>query len=587
MSDKLNQSIAVVPTFVAGESPSPEKLQVLGLQVKRLSNAIESAVGDIHSQSWPYSAFSESLLTLGYGRSLLSNVALSGATERNLDIANLARLIGPASNLNPRTLSEETVIVENVPRDVYEFSLRYIPKGPLSASNPVFSDTATHINFKTSESDLTDIGDYFVTATGKVYRFDAPAEFVSAGTVTYTYDAASNAGGNNYTGARFNTIPDPNQANLGVGCTVSAINGDGRYPVALPTITHQQSNYTGTGVALGTSDANHTQQLYLPQVITDNFFTSEEIPKGFLFLRNHTTGEVYEDATYIFNDSTSIEVGNVDLDDAISNANVFVIFTVGTDITTSIDDLRIKHQHNHDRSKGEPFVDIDGIVGFTRAGGVGVRGFGPSDRPGNFAPQYLHRDGYSASYDQNMNVGNAMLGDLVLAPVSANKNSPIAANGESRKIIFGRPDTSPAMAIYRDSNDDLRIEPGSGGAKAVVGKELIVEEGINGDHGSVSTVAIKCYSREVLGEDPTLVTVNIVMSSLASADIYSCNVLLTPDGGDTWYPPKVGGTYDYNFTIDDSGASPELNIVIGGGAGWALVSPTNLFKVRLVIWYAT
>lgn len=578
MSDKLNQSIAVVPTFVAGESPSPEKLQTLGLQVRRLSNAIESAVGDIHNQSWPYSAFSESLLTLAYGRSRLSNVALSGATERNLDIANLARLIGPASNLNPRTLSDETVIVENVPRDVYEFSLRYIPKGPLSVSNPLFSDTATHVNFKASESDLVDVGDYFVTELGKVYRFDPPDVLVDAGTVTYTYDAAANAGGNNYTGARFNTIPDPNQANLGVGCTVGAINGDGRYPVTLPTITHQQSNYIGTSTALGTSDANHTQQLYLPQVITDNFFTSEEIPKGFLYLRNHTTGEVYEDATYIFNSSTSIEVGNVDLDDAISNANVFVIFTVGTDITTSIDDLRIKHQHTHDRSKGEPFVDIDGIVGFTRYG------FGPSDLDGNFAPQYLHRYGYLSSNDQNMNVGNALLGDLVLAPITTDKNNPIAANGESHKAIFGRPDITPAMAIYRDANDDLRIDGGSGGARVVAASEVILEEGINGDHGGGTAVAIKCYTREILGENPAGVTVSISLGSLAGANVYSCNTLLTPDNGDTWYPPKVGGGYDYNFSIDESGISPEVNIILIGG-DWASISPTSNFKIRLVIWY--
>lgn len=125
MSDKLNQIIAAVPEFVSGESPSAEKVNALGVQLKRAADELEKAVGDLHDLSSPYFASSGSNLSPAWGKRIDSGNAVTDAETLSLDIANLARLVGPSANLNPAMPPGPVTVEEVVPAGVYEFSTRY------------------------------------------------------------------------------------------------------------------------------------------------------------------------------------------------------------------------------------------------------------------------------------------------------------------------------------------------------------------------------------------------------------------------------------------------------------------------------
>jgi len=465
MADKLRQGVSVATTFVAGEQPTAEKLNSITAQLRYAAENLEKAVGDIHSQSWPYSSSSITTLSQPWGRERGSGDEFF-SLRRKLDIANLARLVGPASNLNPRAIQPGAgykEVEENVPVGFYEFSLRYPPRIP---ANVVFSDNAIGEPFHTWKAltALVDDGDYHVTSLGKVY-----CVLPSLGTATYEVDPLAYEGIHNYPHARFNVIPDPHQVSSGLSLQVGALGAlfPDRHAVTLVPITHQQSNIDGSSTELTDYDLNKGVYLSLPKVLTDDFTAEEAIPAGFLFLKNETSGEVYEDAEYYYNSPNSILVGNRNLTDEITAGHRFSIITVGCDITTSIDDLRNKFYHKHDRTFGEPFVALEGISGFTSmAGNSGP--WVPSEIPGNFAPQYLHRDGWKGvagdndlpGYDDNLNDQNAMRGHLLLGLSDGPAGSHVGTSGESYALIFGGRDSGDildAPKIYRDADGHTRF----------------------------------------------------------------------------------------------------------------------------------
>lgn len=450
MSDKLRQSVSVVPEFVDGEQPEAAKLNSIGAQLRRAAEQLEEAVGDIHGESFPYLAGSTTRLSLGWGRAQTSSGSLSGAVERALDISNLGRLVGPSSNLNPTMMGPATP-TDIIPVGVHEFPLRYKPAGPITDTQPTFSDTTVFASRKSDASNLVDNGDYHVTGEGKVYT----ALPTTGGTATYSVDSRLWQGGNGgYTDARFNVLPDPNQiGNGGPGLSFGAKDSQGRYPVTLPVVTHQGKNITGSSIALDSADLNNGYQLEVPKVLVDSFIVGDKIPAGFLFLRNVTTNAFFEDAEYFYNGTTSILVGNVELDDQITAGDSFVFITVGTDITTSIADLRDKAFHTHDRTYGEPFVSLSGITGFLEsAGNTGL--WVPSQIPGNFAPQYLHRDGYNVGVDNNLNDRNAMRGPLMLGSTVDEPGNNTNISGQSHPIYLCNQDIS----IQRTAGDNLRLQ---------------------------------------------------------------------------------------------------------------------------------
>lgn len=420
MSDKLKQSISVVPTFTDGEQPPAGKLNALGAQVKRGFTLLERAIGDIKTASWPYVESVSSKFTLPWGRSKTDATAGLATTEsRGLDIANLGRLVGPASNLNPRTLASGT-ITEAVPTGVHEFALRYPPKAGESIT---FTDGIVFAT-EVALTSITSAGHYHVTDEGRVYTFSE----MNGGNVEYTFDPASLSGGAAYQGATLNVIPDPNQITAGGnGCAVTGPDlGTGRYTATLPTITHQQVNIEGTSTALNTNDVNLNYQATLPRVLGD-LDPGDQIPSGFLFLKNESTQDVYEDAEYFYVDQTNFEVGNVDLADAIASGDKFVTVTVGADVTTSIDDLRDKQfQHSHDRQYGEPFIHVNSITGILEEA-PGGNVYTPSTMDGNFAPQYLHRNGFHSG---SISDRNGMRG-----PLAMESDNPIWFNEPGNRIL--------------------------------------------------------------------------------------------------------------------------------------------------------
>src|SRR5688572_20053384 len=125
MGDQLKSGISVDVTFVSGETPSPAKLNAITAQARRSALECEQAIGDIHGESYPYTSASPTTLSQAHGKHPTTGVPLSGSEERKLDIVNLARLVGPASNMNPRMINGEREIEEAIPVGVHEFELEY------------------------------------------------------------------------------------------------------------------------------------------------------------------------------------------------------------------------------------------------------------------------------------------------------------------------------------------------------------------------------------------------------------------------------------------------------------------------------
>lgn len=596
--DKLKQSVSVVPEFVAGEQPTAAKFNSIGAQLQRAARELEKAVGDTNDQSWPYSSTTETRLTSIWGRRITTGVPLSG-TARPLNIANLARLIGPASNLNPRMLGTQTV-TETYDSGVHEFALRYPP-----STVPVFDDTS----LVTSKSlyELTEAGDYHVTSEGKVYCATATV----GGSVTYSTVPVAWASGQNYSGATFNVMPDPSQTQTGdYQLVINAVDGNGRYLVELPLVSHQQSDILGLTSILSSKDINADRQLTLPDVLTNgDIEVDEAIPEGFLYLRNNTTNKVYTDATYLYVDNVSFRITNVDLDAALAALDEFSVITVGCEITTSIDDLRQKMFHTHDRTFGEPFAKLEGISGLLAAPGDSGP-FVPSEIPGNFAPQYLHRDGWGNAFpaDINMNDQNAMRGPLVfgytaspagdkLNPVILDAGPPEVRDWRTGGVYFG------SGSHYIERNLASNIEYSAFNAEhEFIGGPLKAEEGARlGSIASSPDSPFKVYLEEstILEEEGTQ---NVSLSSaLQSKTIFSITVLLKPSAGafaaaevdysgryssDEWFASGMhDGDFPYDFSYDPSDYAVRIRLrgnTWWGAAYWQGDPTTATVRVTVV-----
>lgn len=590
MSDKLRPGVSVTPTFVDGESPPAAKLNSISVQMKFAAEQVEKAVGDIHGQSFPYTAANLTTLSPKYPRTR-SGLELSGTIEKRLDIANLARLIGPASHLNPRMTTQNT-IVEDIPIGVYQFSLRHVPDDRTAV---VFSDGTVFGTFFSVGSDLTGPGDYHVASKGKVHTVSATA----GGTATYTTTPRKQTGEAAYPSARFNVIPDPIQiAQGGSGIAWGALSPSGTRTGTLPTITHQQSNYEGSSVTLSADDANFGVQPQMPRVLVDNFLAGEQIPPGFLFVKNETTGEVYEDAEYFYDTSTTVTIGLTDITDDINAGHAFSLITVGNDITSSIDDLRVKSsQHDHTRDFGEPFIERTGIVGFLEdAGNSGS--WIPSEIPSNFAPQYLHRDGWDSvtTRDGGWNDENAMRGDLLLGLAGGSPGSYVGTTGESFRLRFASATSTNACWMYRDSSNDLIIANAGGssdrfirfqgGGTLATGGVVVMENGYKGVHGGYGN-RIHCIavSGTILDKGASANVVDLTTLSTnpftGSEDIFAVSMLVEFNtiGSDDWFPPgHTNSSFrEYDFQIDQFKRLVYHPISTSGGDTGA--------RWRAVIWY--
>ncbi len=447
MADKTSTTLVPI-TFTAGEQPPPDKLTAITSQLRAGMSKMESLLGDPHGAGFPYASSLATQLSPGWGRSvesndLLTDTSLSPSTDRRLDIVNIARLIGPASNLNPKMQSGASQITETIPSGTLGYQLKYKPEDPNGANTPVLSSTSDWSNYDPSGI-LNNSDQWHVSERGHLTSRTALSAPVQ---ITYTTDPSKYGNGSAYQNSNFNVIPSPNQvSSSGVGVTVAAISG-GKHRVTFPAITHQQSNKAISLTELGDADFNYGLTYTLPQIL-QSLSPGDVIPGGFVVMINDTTSVSYTEAQYEYVSPNEIDLSGVDLTSEISAGNIFHVITVGTDITTSIDDLRNKlAEHTHDGRFGEQPVEASEVVGWNKTAGD----FLPSSIDDNQAPQYLRRTGYEADA-QVYNDNNLMIGDLGLGSESESRSSKYSNTGDSYKLFFG----TVGSYIYKDADGDLR-----------------------------------------------------------------------------------------------------------------------------------
>lgn len=456
--DKLNELIPNIISFESGERLTADKLNKL-IEILNLNlEHIQGAVGDVYDVSGDG--------TRNYwGKQFDSNAVSAGAQKRRFDIANLARLIGPASNLNPQNTwtGETNYITENIEIGSLEYKLKY----------PAL-DGSVFIRNKTKVENINSLdtnSKYYVAENRIIYFGEPTSENL---TLLYFTNPTQYNGGAAYQGAGFNVYPDPNQVDEKLQVThATSGSGASTYTVNLPVISDQQGSFGDRfeTTNLDSRDINFNNQLKLPEWVQE-LADNTVLPRYSLYLKNYETNESYIDATYTKIDNTSVLITGLEIGNqaCIDQFNLRLI-TVGTDITTSIDDLRNKmFLHKHDGSFGEPRINIKDIVGFYEAQVEGGSGpYYPSSSAGNPISNYLHRDGYKASSDA-VNGDNAMRGPLMMGltdfdPIT---NRVIVSDGDkySYPLQFGSTLTYiQRVSEGEGSDNELKIKNTLGNIK--------------------------------------------------------------------------------------------------------------------------
>ena len=460
MSDKLNILTSNIIRFVAGERPTADKFNAMNQYYSRSIENICRAIGDM------------------YGRSIddpLSPKWNPHSTEdgRSLDIATIGRLIGPASNLNPKmfkgtsvgsNLSETFVqsdiagkkeIILKCGKGITSITLIKVPAGGDDIIlNDSTASTGWGVDSDTFKKETS-------TQAGIIY-LHPNFELVEGATLKVAYFVNGNLieGGINYFESGWNVIPDPNQ-NAKIRFAGTNQNGAGVISPAAPAtgydyhinltgykITSQQSGATTLNVTEIQSlddEYNQDKDFEFPTWYQGKFQAVDnseiiELPEGLVYLKDLISGEIYLTATYGYLNSKELYIKDANLCE--DDDRDFCLILTGTDITTSIDDLRNKmFNHRHDGSFGEPFIRIQDLVGKFVTGE-----FGPSSIPGNEFPMYLHRHGYQTDTN-TQNGNNAMLGDILMGNVLFNGTSDTDIEGSlsnvtsSHKVVFLNPET--------------------------------------------------------------------------------------------------------------------------------------------------
>ena len=468
MADKKKSGISVMPVFVDGEQPSAAKFNSIGAQVKRSDYILESSIGDIWGESYPYSTFSDAKLSLDRIKASGTEYIDPSSLGRDLDIASLGRIIGPASYLNvDYSCYDENGIANhqishNVPKGVNQFTLKYIP-----STDPTFTDGTVFANKVANPEDLSSAGDYYVSPVGNVITVTPTDSSVSAQAAYKSKPLYWNGGGDEI-GAGYNVIPDPAQLSTALTATESHLSfteeSDGVYLVELPRRYRDSGGIENLSNTLPSYHLDRGEKYILPIAISlicgasntaieaESSVSNVEIPQGMIYLKNESTGEIYNEATYYYVSKTQFRIQlSQTLDIGV---DVFSVITVGANITSSIRSLRDKYKsHSHSREFGEELISIEDIDGiFKSPGESGI--FIPSSNQSNHMPQYLHRDG-SRGIDTGLNDDNAMRGDLVIGRREDENENPITeagsylGQGETFALKFGSVSATNNALIYK------------------------------------------------------------------------------------------------------------------------------------------
>ena len=491
MADILKTLTSNLITFTDGERPSAAKFNALSRYFNRRVSDISRAIGDIYDDN-----------TIEFDKTIRWNH--TDGKRRPLDILNLARIIGPSSNLNTRMFSVRKSVSETLPQGSVSFKLSY----EVSSFTNLFSTGSALApileklsSFRTSNTFSNENQYYFDASTNSlVFAKATTADFIA----TYETDPNTYFGGANYINSQFNVIPDPNATNDKL--TITPVLGtNNTYRIVLPTLTEQQSGiYDATAhndKDLSSTEFNKDLQIYLPDWMWNNnnaelnYSNGDIIEANFIYLKDRTLDESYLTATYKFIDNKTLEISGVSL--CLEDNNDFALVTVGTDITTSIDDLRLKwFRHTHDGTFGEERIDIKNLAGIFVKEHVsrGLRKiiFSKSSIEDNHLPMYLHRIGYAT--DNSINNGNnAMLGTLLMGRLEFdyqdNDNQPVQSkDGISNAIYFGGINQN-GPSIRRDDNSDLlikgQVDPRTG---SNIAPSINIESSLNVNTDAVESI---------------------------------------------------------------------------------------------------
>lgn len=411
MSDKLRDLSPVNVDFSGGEQPTAAKLTSWAQQIDRGFALLEKVIGDPFSDGHPLFS-SSNTLTGGWGYNTTGvNI---GAEQRHLQILSLARLIGPASVLNPRVLTNNTVtITENVLGGQNEFKTRYRPITSVS----LVEILANVFTSSVAQSNVNEFGEYNVDEANGLITYIA-TQSGAVGTITYDVDISAAKATDTYEDATFNVLPDPNQSTK---CTVTGPSA-GRYTLSIPTATDQQTDWDELTTTLDSSDdPNYLQQLTLPVAWATEFTSGDEIPDGLVKIWDGTANSFLEGQTFYYVDQTSVHVSDVVT--LTTGSSRYSLVVHGTDIIRLLDQLRTNfHKHEHVGDDGSKPIDHRHITGkargsitLTEIGGGASLDIGWTRNSGatnfNEHPMYLHRNGADTS-----TLKNAMFGHLIMAP---------------------------------------------------------------------------------------------------------------------------------------------------------------------------
>ena len=557
MSDKKKSELSAIPEFVNGEQPSAAKLNSISSLLRREGFVLEKSIGDIWGESEPYSDISQNLLSTPIMKEdEIDNLDDSqDGNGRSLDITSLGRAIGAMSKLNPKVLTQglsdgrSTLIVEQIDSNVNEYKFKF----PVDFTSTTITWPVNEAAFsfrKASISQLLADGDYYFDINkNTVFCYSTTGG--PSGSVSYKTTPSQWASGSSYSMSSFNTIPDINQIGyLDLNISQSA---NGLYEFVFPEVRYT-ARADSSSASIEEENPMYGATYTLPPAIRavcgGNFFTENSgvantiIPEGMIYLKNATTGEIYSDAVYYYNNDSSVIVEGVGLE---LNDNFYFI-TVGTDITSCIEDIYNKlGNHTHDNSFGEKSVSVKSLKDIYSEAPSDEKVYFPSTKVNNFFSQYLHRDGFDENDPQNDY--NAMRGDLVIGRRANLPGSYTGGGDESYKLKFGSgPTGTSGQYIMRSGYsgyESLLLRSSKFSNDIQISQINLMQGSYNLYASNLGTVRSENYltlqslSQYVIAKGAAFVADSGVVSASSGSSLQREGADFTSSPTATWYHPKI------------------------------------------------
>lgn len=468
--DKQISSITAPITFVDGESLTAAKLNAAFRNLYRGISALEALIGDPHDSAAPYGDVEK------LSQGTYSEDGDEALAPKDLNIVNIARLIGPAEALNPKHLIKSSYpIIETLPSNATKVKLKYrnIKATTISSGD---SSLMNLIEFPVLLMNARSTGDYWVDRDAGVLHCITPTD---GGEISYEIDEDSVDQLENYYEASFNVIPDPSQS---VKCFVTLVDpGIPSYLLTLPSILNQQSNDHdgGSEIVEESGDLNYDTQLKLPLVLR-GLTAGDVIPPNFLVVKNLNTNRYLSGVVYKYATAATLTIEGAVLDEG----HDYQVVTVGTSITETIKDINKKLTALRMGREGRDLILASKIVN-------DIEGFANSKDSGNVLPQYLNRNGATDDEYKTLDQGG-MRGPLLICSDTKNGDETYAhLENDSQPLVFGNLDG--AYAKYKavvpgtPSNNYLEINPGSDATHIrVTDAYLKADEGITAGTTSVN-----------------------------------------------------------------------------------------------------